>query len=326
MRRRLPLLLGLPLLLVAASCAHHGTPAPGGATTTAPGTGDTTPATVPLPPSGAPVVELLDPGAEPRQPLRLQPAATCRQPTRQTFETAYQIGPVGQPPAVSDLQLQSDVTYRCTAVRSDSIAVRARVDAVKVLKADAGTETTNEQALDRLVGHDTRLRLDRQGAVQSVARDRAAFPSYLELLGGALSNDLELLMTSAQVPFPREAVGLGARWRVTVDQLEAGFRAHRVTEVTLTGVEGRRLTGTLRTTVTLAKGPVTVPGVPPSNGTVSVTDGTLTGTGTVSWDLRGVVPALDEVHDGTVHLSLDAAGQHQDLVQVQHVALTTAGR
>lgn len=178
----------------------------------------------------APEVDVLDPGAEPRQELRyrLEPGSAYQFLQELAFEQT-----ISGTTVTYTTSTETSVTVE--SVDDDVATIRLVSGATTVeVPADAPPElaTQLESAMAALEGAVTTLRMDARGRV---------LDSDIDLGDGgglvaSLADQLTSSMSQLAVPFPDEPVGPGARWRTTVDFDVSGVTTEVTNEITLTSV------------------------------------------------------------------------------------------
>jgi hypothetical protein len=131
-----------------------------------------------------------------------------------------------------------------------------------------------------------------------------------------LVSQLSDQLGSLSAPFPREAVGIGARWRVTSFLHVSGIDARQVAEYTLRSRDGNQVQVDVKLTQTAPRQAAQLPGVP--KGTkVMITKWSVAGGGsaTLSVDRPGL-PLMSVAHaSGTQTFDVTAQGQRGTLDQ-----------
>jgi hypothetical protein len=189
----------------------------------------------------APTVEVIDPGDEPRAPLRyvLTPA-TSTTSTQSIDQFIRQVGEDGfgnsnRAPTI-DLGLRLDVldvqpdgtariTFAFTSVEADgngSAASEAQARAIESALADI-TEMTGETTI-------TNRGVQLSGSLQIPE----GFPDNVK----ALLEQFENQVASATPALPEEAVGVGARWRATTELTLGGITSQQRYEYTVESIDG----------------------------------------------------------------------------------------
>lgn len=187
--------------------------------------------------TGRATIELIDPGIEPRAPLRL--AYTAGDRTTVAFTTDLRIDQEvdGRRQAFDSPPITQLVAYEVLSASSTGADVAFAIDQVRVDAED--TALAPEQALAlqaellELEGLGGRMTLDPTGRTTDLTlEDR---PPLDLALAGRL-DDLTLQIGAAAPALPEEAIGLGARWRVVQETERAGAATERTTTYELTGL------------------------------------------------------------------------------------------
>lgn len=216
----------------------------GGSDDPAPTTTEATTTTTEVPLATPP--EVLDPGAEPRQALRLAYQPGDAIVLRYAVDLAVEQESGGRrqrldsPPIVQLLRLtveEVDGTDTVMGLAIESITVDGR-------DVDLSEEQVAalQAALDPLVGVTGTIRLDELGRTTDVAVDA---PDDLPESAAASLAQLEDQLRQISPSLPEEEVGVGARWvaRSDASGLAGGsIEGTLVQTVTLIGIEGDRLT------------------------------------------------------------------------------------
>ena len=141
-----------------------------------------------------------------------------------------------------------------------------------------------------------------------------AFGAMLDQMVDSLTEGAE----SLSMPFPVEAVGVGARWRVESSSELGGLPFEQTSTIEITELDADRLIGTIDQELRFVEGEADVFGL-----TVNVIGGQFTGGGSIEWDLTGaVLPYLDITTAGTA--ILEAQGDR--LTQDQRTHIVTSPR
>lgn len=314
--RRAAAALTVLLLLVAACSDDAGEGASSATTTTATeATGEGTEGTpeadiapdVQLP-AGAPEVELLDAGDEPREVLRFEPREgdkqqlTMRQEQHQTVEVG------GTEQSVTSIT-EMDVAYFIESVEGGVVQTRVVFEDVRIVEADEIVRDTLEDVLSSMVGAEGRTEFDTRGYVRDAELpdfDLGGIPGGEQLLSA-----LEDQFTSLAAPFPDEPVGIGARWRVVTSTDFAGILTGDTTfTIELTDRSDEEFTAAVDIELVFGS----------AGGPLEVESSDLHGSGTVTWPVDGVVPLFDQSVEGSVVFT--AQGQRVTQRQEQRMVMT----
>jgi hypothetical protein len=247
----------LPRALAAASgvwlgSCHGGAPDPS-AEAAANGTTEPVASTTALAPSrliGEPapvlpdlVVELLDPGREPRQLLRYAAAPGTRQRARYQVRGGNDLA-IGGRHAYSQQGVTSEswLELKVVAVEGDRLDCEIRFERAETLDLDQlarGQPNPLRRSIDWMRSHRYRFTVDGRGFIHQM-------PPLDPPPGNESDRDMARSVVNeavrATVPLPAEPVGVGARWRLDEDDRGRLSMAGRVvTELELLAMRGRRL-------------------------------------------------------------------------------------
>lgn len=197
----------------------------------------TTSTSAPTATTQPPALEVLDPGAEPRQVLRLRfvEGDSATVDLASDLKIAAVDGPaaIDPPPIVQTVRFDVDradvdraeVSFEVTGVTID--------DPLGTLEAEELLQLT--AALDAMVGLRGTGTIDRRGEFSSFTYD---VPDGLDPAVTDALDQLEQDVTTMGVPLPEVPVGLGARWRAR-NTIEAnGVRTEQVTTYEITAIDG----------------------------------------------------------------------------------------
>ncbi|HKA93278.1 MAG TPA: hypothetical protein VKE97_05710, partial [Acidimicrobiia bacterium] len=188
-----------------------------------------------------PNVELLAPGKAPLEPLRLSPAAGTSQRSTMTVDFAIQQSGVSsasvQPPPV-----RATVETSLQSVTPDgNLQVAFSYPAFDVLRGGDATASQRrriKQAFTGLAGLSGQLTLTPQGVLVD---STLSVPPNLDPSVSSLVTQLGDQLRTLSIPFPTEAVGVGARWRATTQLTLNSIDAQQVYEYTLRKRTGSKL-------------------------------------------------------------------------------------
>ena len=276
--------------------------------------------------SGPERVTLLSAGASPRSPLRLaitQGAATSAsmefsQSIKQSFDGSP-TNAVDLPPTTFVLHMtagsvapngdaQISYTYSDIEVVDDGslgTAERAQLEAAYAPLASVtgtGTLTTRNQVFDTTLA-------GTEGFEPAVAQ---AMSQVSDQVG------------SASVPFPAEAVGIGARWRGVSSSRLSGIDVRQSSEYTLREREADRVVLDVEYTQTAPRQRAELPGVP--KGTkVEITKYRVAGTGSTTVGLSELMPIESRMHAaGVQNFSFRQQGDQGTLSQKLTIDVTVS--
>ncbi|WP_428262556.1 hypothetical protein [Haliangium sp.] len=247
-------------------------------------------ASMPTPARVQPDIELLEPGAEPRRPLRYRLVAGAEETMSLrvglSVETRADGAPVPIPetPAVDMI-----MNLRITDLDGpDQARYRFAVQSVEIEDApDLEPETlaAMRQGLAGAAGMSGSARVDSRGFNWDV---HMATPTNLDPMTRQMVESASQNMDQVSAPFPKEAVGQGAVWtlRQTIEQ--NGVSLDQETRFELEKLDDRG--GVLTTRISQRAGtqPMPIPGLPP--GAAELRGLESSGSGRVYFHLDQLVP------------------------------------
>lgn len=268
-------------------------------------------------------VTVEDIGAEPRQVLRIASEVGTTQAVTQTQDIGMDIEAAGQSQSMQNPTTEIDITYVVSGVDGDRIEVEGTYDEVRVLEtagADAATVAATRETMAAFDGASFLGTYTDRGSVIGIEFSGLDAGGALgEPFGAMFDQLIDSLSESAEslsVPFPVEAVGVGARWTVESSAELGGLPFEQTSTVEITELDGDRVVGTLEQELRFVEGEAEVFGV-----TVDVIGGEFTGGGPIEWDLaRAVLPYMDSTMVGTA--ILEAQGNRISQDQRTHIVTT----
>lgn len=272
-----------------------------------------------------PSLALVDPGAEPRRPLRFHPTTGTTEQVRMTMGMASQMAMGGTtmpamkiPPMILDLDLEvleveadGDIRYRFTIADTG-------VGAGQDLGADVVAAMS--AAMQPLEGTSGEVTVSPTG----VSRGATLTPS-----AGAdpqMVADMRKSMVNASAPLPEEPVGVGARWTLTSDLDEGGLQLQQVASYEL--VELTDTTITLRVDVQQSAEPqeFAPDGLPPG-ATAKLSHMRSKGSGSTVLQFDRVMPTRSDMQMHTdMTVSLQAEGQSMEMHNAMDMTTAIAPR
>lgn len=277
-RRTTAAALAVVAALALAGCNDDGKPKQGSRpagpspSATASGSGSATAPASASASTGAPAsgarVDLLGTGTGPRRLLELALEEGHRETSTLDLTMRMDLGPIGMVEVPFGLTLATTVTAADDAgYETASVLGKPTVDATKV---PAGLGPTLEQTLALLEGTTMRIAAGRDGAVTSTDVELPdGAPDVVARMVDSISHQAAALT----VPFPREEVGVGARWRAVSTLRLSGTTSTVTSTYQLTELrdDGYTLALTVRQR--------TLPGAATGGG--AVVGGSASGTGTL---------------------------------------------
>lgn len=182
--------------------------------------------------------QLLEAGAAPRQPIRYRFTSGHSEQAAVDLNVQMALSLAGQPfPLGAVPPIRMTMALRTAEVSADGSArIEFELLSAEALGDDPRVAQTN-QALQATKGLAGSYRVDVRGQVSD---SQVKAPAD----GGAAEStlrDLEQSMKQMAAPFPEEAVGQGARWRVTQNITNNNMQMAQTIEYTLRARSGNRV-------------------------------------------------------------------------------------
>jgi len=183
-------------------------------------------------------IELHDAGQEPRRELRYQPVAGQREGLQMTLQMTMSAVLDGLPvPAVHLAPIQFRLGIRVLRVHSNGdFDTRTEMQSVQLQSAPDAPEALRQQFREQLAFLQS-LRLDStlsaRGLTRAVTVNLDRSPPGMEDITGHIQQAIEQI----SMPLPQEAVGIGARWTVTMPLVKNEMRLTNRVKVRLTRLE-----------------------------------------------------------------------------------------
>ncbi len=289
--------------------------------TNAPGPGQSVTAQT-APTAGEPIVKLMQPGAEPRKVLRLQPKPGDKQTLGLTMKMGMEVGMgAGQaqqmklPPVlltmentVKNVSPDGDITYESritdASVADEPGAMPQTVEAMKSsvgnIKGLAGSGIISSRGFKK----DTQMKMPESASPQA----RQAMEQMWEVLS----------MIAA--PLPEEPVGPGAKWEVKMTVKSEGINIIQKATYEVTSIEGDRVAAKTTATQAAANQKIENPAMPGMK--MDLTKMTGQGSGEVTIDLTRLIPPEGSfAYNSDAAMSIDAGGQKQTMTMKMQMNL-----
>lgn len=242
-------------------------------------------------PAAAPVVRLLDPGSEPRSPLRyrLEPNTVSAMTMDTSMTVSGQVGDLTVPAyALPTMRVVAEVATGGRAL-DGTLRVEFRyVAAGAIDAADDAPGEYLEEWTKQMVGVSGWWVIDDLGRTYGGSFDGLGGLDPTLVAG---LEDMERSLDETSTPFPVEPVGVGARWVVESAFVSAGLDVTGSVEYALVQRDADAVTLRVEVRQAAVPGPAEIPGSPGSE--AWVTELTSTGTGTVRMSLDTLVPTSD---------------------------------
>lgn len=319
MLRRRASVLGAVALLVTGSVSGCGLLGSDDAspTTTAPAPTTTT---TEAPKATADPPELLDAGAEPRQPLRV--AYTEGDEATVTFTSDLQVrqDSKGRTQRIDSPPIAQTLRYEVGAVDDDGARLTIRIEAIGAKGKGTGLDDEQIQAIDEqlapLVGLEATATATPLGELADLSFDP---PEDLDAPLATQLDALEEQLPALGPGLPSEPVGVGASWRTTSTTTVGGAAVATTSTITVTAIADGSVayTSTIRTSAEPQD--LALSGL--ADGTTArLTASDVEGTGTGSMGLDHVALALRTRLRGTQAITITSDAGSTDLTQALQLA------
>lgn len=208
-----------------------------------------------------PSVRVLEAGAEPRRELRYRPTVGETRTLVVALEMTTKMDMPGMP---SMGELPAPTTKMTSSVRIDevdatgNVAYTTKIERFDFSGGDPAAAAMLEgmkSGMNGLAGTETRGRIDARGRSLAKTATPAAGPAAGFPGAGGLDQ-----MT---IPFPEEAVGVGAKWEIVESIDQGGFAITMTSVATLTALDEAGASVELAATGGAPAGKISPPGAPP---------------------------------------------------------------
>lgn len=267
-------------------------------------------------------VALKNSGKAPKKVLEWKPVVGQTTRLKMSVNTSMRIAFAGssQPPMQMPIEMVIAITTK--SVDGDQFTVDFAYDSVNMSIANvpkAMLKTLSDE-MKQLKGSFT---VTRQGAVTSVDFDIPKGGLLAQSGNDQLMSQMKDQLGKLTVPFPKEPVGVGARWEVSETVELMGMKMR-----TLTTVELARVTedgGALVTTIkqTAAKGPLNVPGLAASGAKATIERAVTNARGEIEFSLATPFAMTGKVKGNTdIDAEISAQGQTGNMKMAMEMGIT----
>lgn len=276
-----------------------------------------------------PVIKVLDAGQEPRTPLRVKVEAGQRETMTMTMTMSMDMdmGGMGAIPKMDMPPIEMTMPIHVTSV-SDTGDFRYEfsLDSVTV-KDRPGTPPELIEALrgsmKGMIGLSGSTVVSNRGEVREAS---FKVPPDVQPQIKQTMESMQQSMQQIAIPFPEEAVGIGAKWEVTSTLSQVGgINMTQVSEYEITAREGDVLTLNNGIQQNAPKQVMNAPGIP-STAAVTLQSMSSKGGGSTSFDLSRVVPVKGDLGlNSAMQMSVDAGGPTQNMSMKMDLKLDITG-
>lgn len=306
--------------------------------TDAPAPTTAAPAPTPAPDATAPavaamtgegsVVALIDAGAEPREPLRLKLTAGQEQAMIMTMRMGMgmQVGTNKMPKtALPPMQMTMSLKVKEITAEGD-IRTEFSLDKIDVLPDPAAQPGMVDQlkavlgTMSKMSGTST---ITPRGIVKSADFN---IPADVNPQIRQTMDSMRQQMNQLSVPFPEEALGVGAKWTVTQHLEQQGMKLQQVATWELKERQGGVVKLASAIVQTAPPQPIVAPGMPPG-AKVSLDRLDSTGSGTTDLDLTRVAPIKGTMNmTSSIAMTTVAEGVNMPLTMDMDLGLEISGQ
>jgi len=267
-----------------------------------------------------PTVKLLAPGAEPRTALRYTIAANSKARAEMTMNMtmAMSVAGMSMPMNMPGMKMTIDLAVTNVAANGDfSYDV-----AFTGFTMDAGADGNPlAAALESVQSSITSMKgsatVSNRGVTKTSKMD-AADPTVSQALGSMTSEAQNFSM-----PFPEEAVGVGARWEVRQASTNGGQTIFQKTTYEVTSIAGPAVTMTVKSEQTAPPQSVSNPNLP-AGAEIYLDKMTGTSEGKVTIRLDNLVPTSEMTSTSSMSMTMNMGGQSQPLASDNTTKITIA--
>lgn len=259
-----------------------------------------------------PQIEVLDPGAEPREALRLAPAAGASEQAAMTVRLGIKLSGVSER-SLKTPPLRATIAASLQEVTPNGdLRVSLTYPSFEVLKGGGGSPAERRKIQDALAGLGGltgELTLTPQGVPLDSKLD---IPPGLDPTVSGLLSQLRDQFRDITVRLPEPAVGVGARWRATAQLTLNGIQGQQVYEYRLKRLTGSTAELDIRGTQTAKRQTVDTPG----GVRLRVKSFKTTFRGATTLDLTRILPVSSRVRgSGDQTFELRSGGQSGEVRQ-----------
>ena len=265
-------------------------------------------------PAPAPEVTLVDAGKAPLRPLRVKPSVGAAQSLLMTMKMVMEMdaGPAMQVPRTALPVMKLTMDAKVTEVGKDGDAryefVLGEAEVVDGPGANPMMVEAMRKSLTGMKGLSGHAVVSPRNFTReaNIVVPLTADPTLRQFMDG-----MKQSMNQLSAPFPEEAVGVGAKWRVKTALVQSGITLEQVAAYEITAMEGDRVSAKVSIDQKAQPQEIKGPQVP-AGVKMSVVSMTSKGVGEIALDLARLLPprvSLSLASDA--RMSVDAGGQHQ---------------
>jgi len=217
------------------------------------------------------------------------------------------MGGMQMPMSMPAMKLSADVAVTGVAPNGDmTYSLEFSDMTIDGTGADPNVVAAMQGAMPSMKGLKGTAVVTARGVQKSVNLDMSTVNPALQQTMQAMTSSLE----NMSLPFPEEAVGVGAKWEVKQAVANGGMKTFQKITVELTAVDGNSVTLALKTEQTAPPQPVNNPQMP-AGATMSLVSLSGTGTGTMKIKLDSLVPTSEMNAKTSTVMDMTMSGQSQ---------------
>jgi uncharacterized protein DUF6263 len=279
--------------------------------------------------NGAPssAVKLLDPGAEPRQVLRLHPKAGDKQTLSTTLRMAMdvKVGEMENPATkLPAMKLTMDATVKSVTAEGDITYETLMQDADVAADAGASPEIAEAMkgSLAKLKGLSSSRTMSSRGI--NIATEVKA-PEGANAQMRQVMDQLKESLNQIVAPLPEEPVGVGAKWEAKMQVKSEGMTISQTATYQVVSLEGEHLATKATIVQSAANQQIQSPAMPGLK--VNLTKMTGAGNGEMKFDLARTLPVEATMESHTeLSMAMNLGGQNQAMTMKIDMNLRSEGK
>ena len=267
-----------------------------------------------------PTVKLLKSGSGPKQALRYNLRTNHDEimVMRMTMGMRFKMGAMTIPEVTlpnMEMKMKISITKQLSKHEARQEFKTLAVTATTRPGVQPGVLETMQKSLDGLKSLKGSAIIDTRGHTREVVIDTSGLNAESKQLMQGMQQGLDQLA----VPFPAEAVGKGAKWKVPQIITQNGMSINQVTTFELVALKGKR--GKLRVELVQSAKPQTLQ-LPGTTGTAELLSHKATGSGTIEFDLDSMTPTSSVTMTGDYTMSVSMQGRTEKVAT--HMTITMA--
>ncbi|MCC6620309.1 MAG: hypothetical protein IT385_03595 [Deltaproteobacteria bacterium] len=298
------------------------------AETKAPEPAPTEPAPAPAPVSPEPVTtKVLEAGADPKIELVLKPTAGTTQTALMTMTMEMQMNVAGQDVPMKLPPMKMGMSTTVDEVRDGGdVAFTFKVDSADVGEAaDVMPQVVEamKAAIGKVVGMGGKSVIDPHGTVKEASFQLPAdAPPEMKQVVDSFQQSLNQM----SIPFPAEAIGVGAKWQTTTKLEQQGMKVDQVATYEIVSIEGSVVKLKFSMQHTAPPQAMALPQMP-AGMSAKLNEFSGSGMGEATIDLSKVLPtATNAKNTMSMSMSVDQGGQKQDMALKMNLEVVLEGK